>query len=779
VTENGRGMQKKKMSSFIKFLFVVFFTLLFLIFFTIGLSVTLVQKYSKDLPDVRKLSHFEPSESSQIYSSNGTLIGVLFKENRIWVSIDDIPKTMQDALIAIEDARFYEHVGVDPKGIARAVLENFRGGGLSQGASTITQQLARNIFLSQERSLKRKIQEVLISVDIEKRFSKKEILEYYFNQIYFGSGSYGIEAAAQTYFGKHAKALTLPECALIAGLPAAPSVYSPLVDPKMAKKRQELVLQRMLTCGYITADEEKKAREAKLVVTPRKSEIQIFKYPYFTTYALHELSKRYDDNYLYRAGLKIYTTLDLPMQTAATTSLLEGLQRAQQQNMNATNAAIVAVDPRNGFIKAMVGGVNYTEKNQFNRAWQARRLPGSAFKVFVYTTALEKGYTPDTMVSDSAVTYTIPGSLDWSPKNSDGKFMGTLTFKDALKWSRNICAVRVMDAVGPDEVIKLAEKMGITDPLENNLSMALGSNEVTVLDMASAYGVLANGGIRCPATAIRKIVDSHGNVVEDNMTPRKEEIVSAATALAMTEMMEEVVKSGTGTAAQIGRPAAGKTGTTDEHRDAWFVGFVPQLSCAIWTGNDDYTQMNYVFGGTLGAGIWASFMKKVLVKQSSRDFGSDEEGRIGVMICNTSGMRATAKCNDIKKAFYTHGNVPQKFCATHGLFSLHKAVPKKTATPSGATPTPEESEDNPFLNKSPETGKKPDKSGDPATTSTVTPTEEPGMDTGMPPVDSTDTPVEIDGTVAPGDPTKGVIELPAPTKSTDEGTTTTPGSIQL
>jgi penicillin-binding protein 1A len=778
VSDSSSGPQKKKMSSFVKFLFVVFFTILFLIFFTIGLSVTLVQKYSKDLPDVRKLSRFEPSESSQIFSSNGTLIGVLFKENRIWVSIDDIPKTMQDAIIAIEDSRFYEHVGVDPKGIARAVMENFRGGGLSQGASTITQQLARNIFLSQERSMKRKIQEVLISVDIEKRFSKREILEFYLNQIYFGSGSYGIEAAAQTYFGKHAKNLTLPECAMIAGLPAAPSVYSPLVDPKMAKKRQELVLQRMLACGYITADDEKKAREKKLVTAPKKSEIQIFKYPYFTTYALHELSKRYDDNYLYRAGLKIYTTLDIPMQNAAATSLLDGLQRAQKQNMNATNAAIVALDPRNGYIKAMVGGVKYTEKNQFNRAWQARRLPGSAFKVFVYATALEQGYTPDTMVSDSAVTYSIPGSNDWSPKNSDGRFMGNLTFRDSLKWSRNVCAVRVLDALGPDDVIKTAEKMGITDPLENNLSIALGSCEVTVLDMASAYGVLANGGIRVQPTAIRKIVDSHGNVVEDNIKPKAEEAVSPATALAMTEMMEEVVKSGTGTAAQIGRPAAGKTGTTDEHRDAWFVGCVPQLSCAIWTGNDDYTKMNYVFGGTLGAGIWGDFMKKVLTKTEARDFGADEEGRIGVMICNASGMRATAKCNDVKKAFFTRGNVPQKFCATHGLFALQKAAPKKKASTPGVSPTPEESEDNPFLNKDPDAGKKTGQSEEPESKSTVTPTEEPGMDSEMPPAEPTDAPVEIDGTVRPADPTKNVIELPTPARTTDDGTNT-PGSVQL
>jgi penicillin-binding protein 1A len=679
--------QKKKGEKLLKVIFTALVTMIILLLLTIGVVMAIVAKFSKDLPDVRKLNHFEPSESSQIFSSEGSLIGILYKENRTWVPIKDIPQKMQEALIATEDSRFYHHGGIDPKGILRAMYANFRGGDIAQGASTITQQLARNVFLGPERSMKRKIQEILISLQIEKSFSKKDILEFYLNQIYFGAGAYGIESAAQIYFGKHAKALTLPECAMIAGLPAAPSVYSPLVNEKKALERQKVVLSRMAVCGFITPDEEQSARDTQLVFAPKKSEFQMIKQPYFTTYALHELSTRYDADLLYRGGLKIYTTLDLARQKAASQAIAEGMEEARQQNMNASNAAMVAVDPRNGFIVAMVGGREFTQKNQFNRAWQAKRLPGSSFKVFVYGMALEQGYTPETLVDDVPVTYAIPGSYSWSPKNSDGRYSGTLNFRDSLKWSRNVCAVKVLNSVGVDKVIDCAKKMGISDILQPNLSLALGSSEVTVLEMASAYGVIATGGKRCKPTTIKFIKDSHGKIIEDNRTPRKEEAMSQATAFTLTEMLQEVVKSGTGTAAQIGRPAAGKTGTTDEHRDAWFVGFVPQLSCAVWTGNDDNSKMNHVYGGTFAAKIWARFMKKALMKEKILNFSTNEEGKVGVMICNGTGLRATGKCPDTKKVFYAPGSVPERFCAVHGLQRLQIAVrtvpkPSPTARPS-------------------------------------------------------------------------------------------------
>ena len=686
---------------------VVSFAICFILMvvFCIGL-ITFVSIYSKGLPDVENLSHFEPSESSQIFSSDGKVIGELFKEHRLYVPIADIPQDMQDAILAVEDSRFYQHHGVDFRGIARALYENFRGGSVSQGASTITQQLARNIFLSSERSMKRKIQEMLLSIQIERRYTKKEILELYLNQIYFGAGAYGIEAAAYTYFGKHAKQLTLPECAIIAGLPAAPSAYSPLVDEKASQDRQKVVLNRMEVCEFITAGEKERAIAKKLRYAAQKTELQNLKYPYFTSYVLKELSSRYDDEVLYRGGLRIYTTLNVKIQNAATEALRDGLQMAIAKNMNTSNGALVAIDPRNGHIKAMVGGLKYTEKNQFNRAWQARRQPGSAFKVFIFTAAIDCGYSPDALLYDTQVTYNIVGSDPWTPKNSDGSFWGAMTVRDSLKWSRNVCAVKLLDKIGVDRVIDYAQRMGIRDPIEHNLAIALGSSVVTPLDMASAFGVLANGGIRCEPTTIKKILDSKGKVIEDNSTPRQNEIVQEATAYAMTEMLMEVINSGTGTGAQIGRPAAGKTGTTDAYRDAWFVGYVPELSCAVWTGNDDFSRMNRVYGGELAAPIWAQFMKKALAGQKPVAFSSNGKGQIGVYVCAETGLRATGSCPDKIKVFKGKGEIPRQFCSKHGPLLAYRngkkpggkkgheprTLPDEKKSPE-VSPTPEESPD--------------------------------------------------------------------------------------
>jgi len=770
--------ENKRLTPLQKKIFIILSICVLAGFILVGIMAAIVYTYSKDLPDVGKIAHFEPSESSHIFAADGTLIGVLYKENRTWVNINDIPQKMQEAIIATEDSRFYRHSGIDPRGIMRALFENVRGGGLSQGASTITQQLARNIFLGQQRSMKRKIQEILLSLQIERKCSKKQILEYYLNQIYFGSNAYGIQAAADTYFGKKAKDLTLPECAVLAGLPAAPSEYSPLVNRKAALERQKLVLQRMAVCGFITPEEEKKAAETILSFTPKKSEIQMLKHPYFTAYALHELLQRYSEELLYRGGLKIYTTLDLSWQKAATSAIADGLREAKTQHMNATNAALVAINPENGFIKAMVGGREFTQSNQFNRAWQARRPPGSSFKVFVYSMALEQGYTPDSLVDDSPVTFATTGGPDWSPKNSDGRYMGTLSFRDSLKWSRNICAAKVLNSVGIKPVAELAKKMGINDSLVYNLPLALGSSEVTVLDMAAAYSVLAAGGKRCNATSIRYVRDSKGKIIEDNRKPKKEEVLAETAAYAMTEILEEVVRSGTGTAAQIGRPAAGKTGTTDEHRDAWFCGYVPQASCAIWTGNDDNTVMNRVFGGTFAASIWARFMRKVLAREKIRQFSADEKGRIGVMICSSTGLRATGKCTDIRKAFYTPGSVPQRFCAVHGIGTLQPPrrvvpTPKPTvvkATP-GDDPSPGIEKSTPHNGKTAHPGGKksatPEKSGDnsPETVNSNAPTlDAPGIEDTDAPPSTHSSPIEIE--------TPGTGEPPV-------DTTKTPGSVEL
>lgn len=678
------GEKKGKNRILVKVFLFFLLSSLFVAIFLFGVVLAIISSCSKGLPDVEKLTKFEPSETSRIFSSDGKPIGVLFKENRFWVPIEDIPQNMQNAMLAIEDSRFYQHRGIDPQGIARAALEDYRGGGASQGASTITQQLARNIFLHPKKSIHRKIQEVILAVQIERRFTKKEILELYFNQIYFGGGAYGIEAAAQTYFGKHAKDLTLPECAMIAGLPPAPSVYSPFVDEKKGKARQKMVLRRMVECGYINRNQADEAGGRKLAYAPHRSEFQQLQYPYFTSYVLKQLSQKYSDDLLYRGGLKIYTTLDISMQKDAHEALVWGLDMARNQGMNATNGAIVSIDPRSGFIKCMVGGLKYTEKNQFNRAWQARRQPGSSFKVFIYTAAIDSGYSPDSLVDDSPVSYQTAAGVTWSPGNCDRNFRGTMTFRDAVKWSRNICAVKVLDKIGIDKVIDYCHRMGLKDPIEHHLSIGLGSSVVTVLDMASAYGVLANGGVRCESTAIKMIIDSQGNVIEDHRWPQAEDVLPESTAYTMTEIMKTVIEGGTGTAAQIGREAAGKTGTTDEFRDAWFVGYTPQLSTAIWTGNDDYTQMNHVYGGDLPAPIWARFMKKALAKEKKMIFAMTNKGEIGVVMCAETNQRATGSCPNTVRKFFRAGEVPMHFCSKHGPIKYErrdKRPDKELASP--------------------------------------------------------------------------------------------------
>jgi penicillin-binding protein 1A len=685
------GEKKGKNRILIKVFLFFLLSSLFVAIFVFGVALAIITSCSKGLPDVEKLTKFEPSETSRIFSSDGKPIGVLFKENRFWVPIEDIPQNMQNAMLAIEDSRFYQHRGIDPKGIIRAAVEDYKGGGASQGASTITQQLARNIFLHPKKSVHRKIQEVILAVQIERRFTKKEILELYFNQIYFGGGAYGIEAAAQTYFGKHARELTLPECAMIAGLPPAPSVYSPFVNEEKGRARQKMVLRRMVECGYITEKQASDAAEQKLAYAPHRSEFQQLQYPYFTSYVLKQLSQKYTDDLLYRGGLKIYTTLDISMQKDAHEALVWGLDMAKNQGMNATTGALVSVDPRNGYIKCMVGGLKYTEKNQFNRAWQARRQPGSSFKVFIYTAAIDSGYSPDSLVDDSPVSYqTAPGVI-WSPGNCDRNFRGTMTFRDAVKWSRNICAVKVLDKVGIDKVIDYSHRMGLKDPIEHHLSIGLGSSVVTPLDMASAYGVIANSGVRCEPTAIKMIMDSQGNVIEDHRWPQAEDVLPESTAYTMTEIMKTVIEGGTGTAAQIGREAAGKTGTTDEFRDAWFVGFTPQLSTAVWTGNDDYMQMNHVYGGDLPAPIWSRFMKKALAKEKKLIFAMTGKGEIGVVMCAETNQRATGSCPNTVKKFFRPGEVPMRFCSKHGPIRYERKdrrPDKELASPVRGNPAP-------------------------------------------------------------------------------------------
>lgn len=570
-------------------------------------------------------NNMRPAVSSQVFDSHGRLITTLHSDqNRLPIDINKVPQNLQNAFIAAEDNRFYEHIGIDPIGIFRAIFANLTNRGIAQGGSTITQQLAKNAFLSQEQTLKRKIQEAMLALEIEHKYSKKEILEMYMNQIYFGQGAYGIQTAAKTYFNKDVNELTLTQCAMLAGLPKSPNYYSPFNNLNEAKKRKNVVLDQMVKYGYISAAEAEDAKNQDLGLSKSHQSKEADEYASFIDYVSQQVAKKYGDDALYKEGLKIYTTMDVDKQHAAVRAMRNLPNNYTDENgLTQPQAAIVSIDPKTGHILAMVGGRG---QDSFNRASMAVRQPGSAFKPFVYLTALQHDMTPDTTMDDQPVTY---GS--WSPKNAGGSYSGTMTLSDALAHSVNTIAVQLADKVGTKNIIANAKKMGITtlDAKDDNLAMALGglTKGVTPLEMASAYGTFANKGVHVKPTAIVKILDRDGNVLEDASTLEKEEtktrVMSEREAYEMTTMLEGVIDHGTGTATAIGRPAAGKTGTTDDNKDAWFVGYTPDIVTAVWIGDDTGSHsLGEIYGGTIPAEIWKDYMSSATSDESGGDFSA-------------------------------------------------------------------------------------------------------------------------------------------------------------
>lgn len=570
-------------------------------------------------------NNMRPAVSSQVFDSHGRLITTLHSDqNRLPIDINKVPQNLQNAFIAAEDNRFYEHIGIDPIGIFRAIFANLTNRGIAQGGSTITQQLAKNAFLSQEQTLKRKIQEAMLALEIEHKYSKKEILEMYMNQIYFGQGAYGIQTAAKTYFNKDVNELTLTQCAMLAGLPKSPNYYSPFNNLNEAKKRKNVVLDQMVKYGYVSAAEAEDAKNQDLGLSKSHQSKEADEYASFIDYVSQQVAKKYGDDALYKEGLKIYTTMDVDKQHAAVRAMRNLPNNYTDENgLTQPQAAIVSIDPKTGHILAMVGGRG---QDSFNRASMAVRQPGSAFKPFVYLTALQHDMTPDTTMDDQPVTY---GS--WSPKNAGGSYSGTMTLSDALAHSVNTIAVQLADQVGTKNIIANAKKMGITtlDAKDDNLAMALGglTKGVTPLEMASAYGTFANKGVHVKPTAIVKILDRNGNVLEDASTLEKEEtktrVMSEREAYEMTTMLEGVIDHGTGTAAAIGHPAAGKTGTTDDNKDAWFVGYTPDIVTAVWIGDDTGSHsLGEIYGGTIPAEIWKDYMSSATSDESGGDFSA-------------------------------------------------------------------------------------------------------------------------------------------------------------
>lgn len=640
-----------------RFIRTVFTLAIVLVLCAAGVVAGIVNEYSHNLPDITKMADFQPSRSTQVYARDGSLLANLYHQNRIWVSIDKVPWRVRDAFIATEDRNFYHHHGIDPVGILRAAVADYRHEQF-QGASTITQQVARALFLSNEVSFSRKVQEALLALEIERSYTKNEILERYLNLIYFGAGAYGVQAASHVYFGRDVSTLTLGQAAMLAGLPAAPSDYSPYVDLKRAKERQWHVLERMVASGFISQGQAEVARDAPLqLIGYHESGIDSYRNPYFTTYAIHALEQQFGTQVTYEDGLQVITTVDPVMQKLGAEAITYGMQQAKSDDIGADEAALVAIKPSTGEILAMVGGAEpFSVNHQFNRAWQARRQPGSSFKAFVYTAAIDQGMTPTTVIDDSPVSYPMGDGTQWKPEDDDHRFFGPITLRYALAQSRNVVAVKLLQQIGVDKVIEYAKRMGITESLESNLSLALGTSVVTPLDMATGYATLANAGVSIKPTALRTVKDSVGSTLLDSTYPSEQEVVGAGTAYVVTSMLESVIKNGTGYPnADIDRPAAGKTGTASDFRDAWFVGYTPDLVAAVWVGNDDNHPMRESYGGNVPAKIWARFMKTTLAKTPKHDFPFPANEVKRVTLCDGSG----------KQEVFVLGTEPAHDCAPH------------------------------------------------------------------------------------------------------------------
>lgn len=581
-----------------------------------GGLVGLAMSY-RNLPDVRSLKGYIPSETTYIYDVNGKVLASQHgEENREVVTLDKISPNLKLAVIATEDSNFYQHHGVNPVGILRATLINFQQGRTVQGASTLTQQLVKNLFLTTEEQLSRKATEAVLAMRVEKLFKKDEILEMYLNQIYWGHNTYGAETAARSYFNKSAADLTLAEAALMAGIIKAPEQYSPFIDFRAAKRQQELVLDRMVSLNWITS-QEADAAKAQPLKFGRVTSFQKSLASFVTDTVIKELTDKFGKEAIDRGGMRVQSTVDWKMQQLAEDTVRYGSGLLAGQ---ADQLALVAVDPRTHFIKAIVGGVD-SRKTSFNRVTQAQRQPGSAFKPFVFYAAFATGkYTPDSTINDSPVSYDDGSAERYFPQNYDRTFAGAMTVRQALAQSRNIPAIVLGQKVGLEKVIDVCRVLGIRSPIPPVISLPLGSVDLTPLEMASAYATFASGGWQSEPTAILQVTDSTGRLMMNN-TPRPKLVLDPWATAALVDAMQAVVTGGTGKAAYFGRPAAGKTGTTSSERDIWFVGFVPQLSVAVWAGNDDYTPLGRgATGGGIMAPIWRDFMSRAMEKQPVMDF---------------------------------------------------------------------------------------------------------------------------------------------------------------
>ena len=679
-----------------------------MLFLAVWLSgMVVLRQLLIDLPDIDTLQHYTPPLVTRIYDQNNEIISELYTERRTILPLSEIPVNLQNAFMATEDQNFFRHWGINVKGIARALIADLRHGRVVEGGSTITQQLSKVLFFSQKKTFSRKLRELLLAIQLEHSYSKEEIFQMYMNQIYFGHGAYGVEAAARTLFGKDARELNLAECALMAGLPRSPKTYSPFTNPKNAQKRRAWVLSRMRKSGFITGKEE---TEANLV--PIRSAREPLLPPvgaYFIEYLRQTLDPKYGDNALYQGGFSIYTTLDLKMQRAAEDVMEKNLAKFDKDrqvilqaelkaakrskkvivDVSTTTAkvqgSLVALDPHTGEIRALVGGRDFKE-SQFNRAVQAQRQPGSAFKPFVWTAAMDDGMTEATIVDDDRVgffndgqdwrlldsatdaysislaTAPFPPDQAWVPQNWDFKYFGPVTLRTGIALSRNLVSIRLANHFSPKTIVDYAHRCGIQSSLHAVLSLALGTEQVNLLELTGAYSTFANGGIRPTPYGIRRIEDKNGQVLEENL-PQSTVALSPQTAYLMTDLLRAVVTSGTGARAQeLGRPTGGKTGTNQDLKDLWFVGFTPDLVCGAWMGYDDFTSMGKHF--TAASKVlpwWTEFMKKAHEGIPVHNFAVPPD-IVFAKIDKDTGLLALPTCPKVTLAAFKKGTDPKDLC---------------------------------------------------------------------------------------------------------------------
>lgn len=655
------------------------------VFGSAGAVFGLVQWLRRDLPTPEQVASVKAPVKTLVFDVRGRVLHEFYRENRSPVPLRSIPRNLVNATLSTEDRSFFTHWGIDLWGIARAAVTDLMHRRRAQGGSTITQQLARNLFLTHERTFTRKLKEVALAIELERNYSKEQILEMYFNQIYFGEGAYGVEAAAKTFFGRPLSDLSLAECALLAGIPANPSLYSPRRQPKGALARRSKVLRNMLVTKAVSQVEFDNAMQAPLGVTPVR--YQNDRAPYFVEMVRLHLDEKYGSNSVYEGGLRVYTTLDMDLQQLAERSLekqMESLEaELRPRNTRAAytaavassggggrtpylQGALVALDPRNGYVRALVGGRDWNHSN-FNRATQARRQPGSAFKPFVYTAAMDNGFKPTDIIVDEPVSFPGGDGKPYQPGNYDRTFRGPVTLRYALQQSINIPAIKLLRKVGVSLVASYARRMGIKSPIGQNLSLALGSSEVTLMELTSGYAVLANRGVRNEPMFILKVEDRAGNVLERN-APRPFEVLSEGTAATMTSMLQSVMDHGTGYPARargFTLPAAGKTGTMDEYMDAWFAGYTPGLVCGVWVGYDEKKVIGPgMTGGRAALPIWTDFMIGATRGLPVENFPTPA-GTLPRLVCAESGMLATDACPNTTTEIFAEGSEPSEYCTSH------------------------------------------------------------------------------------------------------------------